>query len=214
MLAAMFAGFPADALAFYEGLEADNAKPYWEAHRDTYERCVRDPMEDLIEELRDEFGLGKVFRPYRDVRFSKDKRLYKEACGAVLHPEGAEVGVHYVELSSKGLRVGAGAWHFESEALRRIRTAIDDAGRGRTLQEIAARLEEQDMPLFPPELKTAPRGFAKDHPRIELLRHKRFAAMTLLAPGPWLHTREALERVAERWRVAAPLNAWLERAAA
>jgi uncharacterized protein (TIGR02453 family) len=214
MLSAMFAGFPPDAPTFYVGLEADNSKPYWTANRDIYEGCVREPMEDLIEELRDEFGLGKVFRPYRDVRFSKDKRLYKEACGAVLHPEGAKLSVHYVELSAKGLRLGAGAWHFEPELLRRIRTAIDDDGRGGGLQEIAARLDEEGMPLHAPELKTAPRGFAKDHPRIELLRRKRFAATALLEPGPWLHTRETVDRVAEQWRLAGPLNAWLERAAA
>jgi uncharacterized protein (TIGR02453 family) len=210
----VFGGFPPEALAFYAGLQRDNSRSYWEANRDVYESAVRDPMEELVEELRDEFGLGKVFRPYRDVRFSKDKRLYKEACGAVLHPEGAGLAVNYVELSAQGLRLGAGAWHVEPEQLRRIRTAIDDDGRGRTLQEIAARLEEEGMPLYAPELKTAPRGFARDHPRIDLLRRKRFAAMTLLEPGPWLHTREALDRAAERWRTAKPLHDWLERAAA
>ena len=160
----MFAGFPPDALFFYEGLEADNSRSYWTARREIYEGSVREPMEDLVE--------------------------------------------------AKGLRLGVGAWHFEPELLRRIRTAIDDDGRGRSLQDIAARLDEEGMPLYAPELKTAPRGFAKDHPRIELLRRKRFAATALLEPGLWLHTRAALDRAAEQWRLATPLNAWLERAAA
>src|SRR3712207_6801925 len=111
MLAAVFEGFPAEALRFYEGLEADNSKPYWQEHRDVYEQAVREPMEELILELYREFGAGKVFRPYRDVRFSKDKSPYKTACGALLTPDGATRGGHYVELSARGLTVGGGVWH-------------------------------------------------------------------------------------------------------
>jgi uncharacterized protein (TIGR02453 family) len=214
MLATMFGGFPPEALEFYAGLERDNAKPYWEAHRELYETAVRDPMEDLIEELSGEFGLGKVFRPYRDVRFSKDKTPYKTQCAALLRQDRAKLGGFYVELSSAGLRLGGGAWHFEPDAMRRIRAAIDDDARGRKLQEIAARLEEEGMPLYQPELKTAPRGFPKDHPRIELLRRKRFAAMAVLEPGRWLHSRKALDRVADGWRRTLPLHDWLERAVA
>src|SRR5688500_7647233 len=114
----MFDGFPRAALAFYEGLEQDNAKPYWEAQREVYETAVRDPMEDLIEELRDEFGLGKVFRPYRDTRFSKDKTPYKTQCAGLLRPDRAKLSGFYIELSARGLRLGAGAWHFEPDAMR------------------------------------------------------------------------------------------------
>ena len=209
----MFAGFPPAALTFYEGLEAENAKPYWEAHRDVYESCVREPMEQLLDAVQDEFGDAKVFRPYRDVRFSKDKRPYKETCAALVSPDDAHRRGFYVELSSRGLTVGGGVWHLEPDVLQRIRAAIDDDDRGRELQEIASRLEEEGMPLHPPELKTAPRGYAKDHPRIELLRHKRFAALSHLGAGPWLHTPEAAERVAERWRLTRPLQDWLERSA-
>lgn len=67
------------------------------------------------------------------------------------------------------------------------------------------------MTLIGPELKTAPRGFPKDHPRIDLLRRKSFAAVALHAPGPWLETEEAKQRVIAGWEAAAPLNAWLER---
>ncbi len=209
----MFAGFPPDALTFYAGLEADNAKPYWEAHRHTYERSVREPMEQLLDQVRDEFGDAKVFRPYRDVRFAKDKRPYKEVCAALLRPDEASLRGFYVELSSRGLTVGGGVWHLETDQLARIRRAIDDDARGAALQEIASRLEEEGMPLHPPELKTAPRGYAKDHPRIGLLRHRRFAALTHLGTGPWLHTAEARERVADRWRLTHPLQDWLERSA-
>ena len=106
------------------------------------------------------------------------------------------------------------AWHSAPDALLRIRAAIDADDRGEALKEIAARLEDEGMPLHAPEPKTAPRGFARDHTRIVRLRRERFAAMALLEPGRWLHTRTALDRVAAQWRVGRPLDDWLERAVA
>ena len=214
MLAPVFVGFPPEAIAFYEGLEADNSKTYWQAHKDVYEDAVREPMEELIDELHPEFGAGKVFRPYRDVRFSKDKSPYKTACAALLRPDGREHGGYYVELSSKGLRLGGGVWHLEAPLLARARKAIDDDKSGRALQEVAEKLDEEGMPLYEPELKRAPRGYAVDHPRIDLLRRTRFAALTTLEPGPWLHGREALDRVVDGWRRTRPLHDWLEKHAA
>ena len=208
----MFDGFPPEALAFYEGLSADNSKGFWQEHRDTYERCVREPMEELVLELNEEFGAGKVFRPYRDVRFSKDKSPYKTACGALLAPDGVPGGGHYVEISAGGLTVGGGIWHVEAPALARIRKAIDDEKRGAELERIAAALDKEGMPLHEPELKTAPRGFTRDHPRIDLLRRKRFAALARHEPGPWLHSRKALDRIVERWRATRPLQDWLAQA--
>lgn len=73
----MFTGFPVAALDFYEDLEADNSKAFWAAHKAVYDDCVRGPMRALLGELEDEFGEGKMFRPYRDVRFSRDKIPYK-----------------------------------------------------------------------------------------------------------------------------------------
>ena len=72
-----FDGFPERALIFYEGLEADNSKPYWTDHKAVYEECVQAPMLALLAELEPEFGAAKFFRPYRDVRFAKDKTPYK-----------------------------------------------------------------------------------------------------------------------------------------
>jgi uncharacterized protein (DUF2461 family) len=77
-----FTGWPVEAVEFYEGLQADNSKVYWDAHKSVYSDCVRAPMEQLLGELADEFGPGKLFRPYRDVRFSADKTPYKTSCAA------------------------------------------------------------------------------------------------------------------------------------
>jgi len=198
-----FAGFPSEALAFYAGLAADNSKAYFDAHRETYEAAVREPLELLLAELSPEFGTGKVFRPYRDVRFSRDKSPYKLAAAAVL---GGSPRTHYVEISAAGLRTGAGMWEPDRGQLERIRRAIDDERHGPELARIAAKL-----PLHEPELKTAPRGFARDHPRIDLLRRKRFAVLRAHAPAPWLHDRRACDRVVADWRSAGPLLDWLDR---
>ncbi|KMS71770.1 hypothetical protein ACZ91_65130, partial [Streptomyces regensis] len=95
-----FAGFGEYAIDFYDGLVADNSKPYWNANVETYRRDVRAPMEQLLAELADEFadlGEPKVFRPYRDVRFAKDKTPYKTHCGGVIEA-GRGGGAYYVEI--------------------------------------------------------------------------------------------------------------------
>jgi uncharacterized protein (TIGR02453 family) len=206
-----FAGFPPEALTFYAGLEADNTKAYWQAHRDVYEDAVREPLEVLLEELRDEFGTANVFRPYRNLRFSKDKTPYKTAQGAILAKDGHHAGHRYIELSASGLRLGAGRYHPERDELERTRRAIVDREHGAELEAIKQQLERDGFEYMPPELKTAPRGYPKDHPRIDLLRRKRHATVIKLDPGPWLHTEEAKQRVQDLWRQTTPLLDWLER---
>src|SRR5260370_41241974 len=91
-----FSGWAEEALDFYEGLEADNTKTYWTRQKAVYEDKVLRPMMELLDELGPEFGESKIFRPYRDVRFSKDKTPYKTHMGAML-------GGGYVQLSAQGL---------------------------------------------------------------------------------------------------------------
>ena len=71
-MGAGFHGIPTTALDFYEDLEADNSKAFWTAHNHVYEESVRGPIQALAETLGPEFGTGKLFRPYRDVRFAKE----------------------------------------------------------------------------------------------------------------------------------------------
>ena len=98
-----FAGWPEEALDFYDGLEADNSKAYWLANKQIYDECVLAPMRELVAEIESEPGESKIFRPYRDVRFSKDKSPYKTQMGARL-------GRGYIQLSAKGLAVGDGMY--------------------------------------------------------------------------------------------------------
>lgn len=199
-----FRGWPAEALEFYEGLAADNSKSYWQAHKTAYDECVLRPMLELLAELDAEFGAGKVFRPYRDVRFSADKSPYKTAIGATLARGG------YVQLSADGLAVGCGMYHLEPDELARFRDAVSDDATGRRLETIVAELRAAGVDVTARDvLKTAPRGYAKDHPRAELLRHKGLVAWKQWPVARWLGTAKAKDRVVDVLRAAGPLNDWL-----
>ena len=198
-----FKGWPERALDFYEGLEADNSKAYWLGHKDVYERDVKAPMDALLAELAPEFGEARLFRPYRDTRFSHDKSPYKTTIAAM-------IGDGYVQLSANGLMAGAGMYHLAPDQLERYRAAVGTDGPGRRLQSIvdtlrAARLEVAAMET----LKTAPRGYPMDHPRVELLRHKGLVAMKAWPVASWLRTAGAKKRVVDVFHASAPLLAWL-----
>ncbi len=198
-----FRGWPVEALEFFEGLEADNSKAYWQANRAAYETTVRAPMDALIEELAPEFGEGRIFRPYRDVRFSADKSPYKVHIGAML-------GGGYVQLSSRGLAAGAGMWEMAPDQLERYREAVDADRPGEQLEGVVADIRASGADVISHgALKTAPRGYPKDHPRIELLRYKGIAAWRDWPVGAWLGTAKARDRVVGLLRVAEPLNEWL-----
>jgi uncharacterized protein (TIGR02453 family) len=202
-----FAGFPEQALVFYEGLEADNSKPYWTDHKAEYEECVLAPMEALLAELEPEFGPAKLFRPYRDVRFSKDKSPYKTQIGAVVGRPGLASG--YVQLSASGLLVAGGCYHIESAQVQRLRGAVDAAASGTELDRILAALRRSGHQLAGDQLTRVPRGYPPDHPRAELLKYKSLYAYREWQPEPWLHERAALTKVRTVWRAVAPLTGWL-----
>ena len=200
-----FTGWPVEGVEFYEGLQADNSKVYWQEHKAVYERDVRGPMEQLLAELAGEFGAGKLFRPYRDVRFSADKTPYKTNCAATL-------GAGYISFSADGLSTGAGLYLPDSAALQRYRTAVTQEKSGNELVAIVTALHKAGYETMAHEvLKTAPRGVSKDHPRIDLLRHKGIAMMKTWPVGAWLGTAKAKERVVTTLRAAAPLGDWLTR---
>jgi uncharacterized protein (TIGR02453 family) len=198
-----FDGFPERALIFYEGLEADNSKPYWTDHREVYERDVKAPMLALLAELEEEFGSGKLFRPYRDVRFAKDKTPYKVNAAAAV--EG-----RYVSLSADGLFLGGGYYRPAPDQLDRLRRAIADDVQGAALERAVAAVAATGLEVGGEQLSRAPRGYPADHPRIELLKRKSLVASRHWEPEPWLHTPETLTRVRTVWRGLTPLLDWLD----
>ena len=204
-----FEGFPDEGLVFYEGLEADNSKTYWTRNKAVYDTSVRAPLQALADELAAEFGPAKLFRPYRDVRFSNDKTPYKTHQGAVVEPPGRGAGAWYVQISADGLRVAGGAWRLESDQVARYRRAVaDDVQGGRLLAEVA-RLTAAGWQVGGDRLTRVPSGFVVDADRADLLRHKSLNVAQQWEPAAWLHSAEALDRVRNAWRDVVALNAWL-----
>jgi uncharacterized protein (TIGR02453 family) len=205
-----FAGFPEQALDFYEGLEADNTKAYWTEHRPTYERCVRAPLLALCAVLEPEFGPAKLFRPYRDVRFSADKSPYKTAQGALLIGADGD-HVWYLQLGAPGLLVATGYHEMASDQVARYRAAVDDETTGEQLAAVLDDVEAAGHRVVGEVMKTRPRGTDPAHPRLELLRFRTLTAMHQFGPEPWLHTPEVAQVVARTWGEMAALDAWLGR---
>jgi uncharacterized protein (TIGR02453 family) len=198
-----FKGWPVEALEFFEGLEADNSKSYWQANKVTYETLVRAPMEALLAELEPDYGEGKIFRPYRDVRFSLDKSPYKTNIAAV-------IGDGYIHLSAAGLGAGSGMWEMAADQLERYRQAVSKDGPGNALETILATARAAGLKAEGHDvLKTAPKGYPKDHPRIELLRYKGLVTWKDFPVGAWLGTKKVKDRLVEFLEASKPLNGWL-----
>lgn len=202
-----FTGFPEAALDFYDDLEIDNSKVFWEAHKDVYRDSVAAPMKALTAELADEFGAAKIFRPYRDVRFSKDKTPYKTHQGAFVSV-GPATG-YYVQIGAPGVRVGAGFYHAEPDRLARLRRAIDEELHGAELEHLVTGLARKGWDVDGDRLKTAPRGFPKDHPRIELLRHRSLTVSRDYGFDEAIHTSALVDRIRVHWRETRQLVNWL-----
>ena len=203
-----FSGFPDEAFAFYERLAADNSRTFWLANKTVFEQAVRVPMLALLDDLGD-WGPFHVFRPHRDVRFAKDKTPYKDHMGAYGESQGG--AGYYVQFSASGIVAGSGYYQMATDQLERFRHAVDGEAAGAEISAITASLAATGFEIGAiSELKTAPRGYPKDHPRIELLRRKGLVATRHWTLAAWMRTKAVVTRVRGAWEGTAPMNAWLD----
>ena len=206
-----FRGFPVAALDFYDDLEMDNTKSFWTQHKAVYDGDVKAPMEALLAELAPEFApdgrTAKIFRPYRDVRFAKDKTPYKTHQGGYI-AVAAATG-YYVELSARGVRVGGGFYDATSARLGVIRDAVADDKTGPRLERVVGRLEKGGWEIGGERLRTTPRGYDAEHPRIDLLRHKSLTAGRSYGFDDVIHSPALVDRVRGDWREIKPLVDWV-----
>jgi uncharacterized protein (TIGR02453 family) len=200
------AGIPAEAFEFFERLAADNTKAFWTAHQDDWRAQVRDPLVALCAALEPEFGAAHLFRPYRDVRFSKDKSPYKDHQGAFVELEDA-VG-YYLQLSAGGLMVAGGWYAPRGLQVHRYREAVDGP-HGAALERALTAATTAGLVLDGDVMKTRPRGIAPDHPRVDLLRHRSLTLARTWEPAAWMGTRTVVTRVRDTWRAMAPALTWL-----
>lgn len=189
--------FFSPALAtFFRGLAAHNDTAWLEEHREDWERHVRDPMEALLHEASRRYGPGRVLRQHRDLRFTPDKRPYREDTGLT-------AGGMYLSAGADGLQVGGGLYEPARAQITAARTVIDERPHAAAaLQRELDDLTDAGYELAGPPLKTAPRGFPTDHPRIELLRMQHYAALVHLPLDSSLADIEAA------WERVWPLVRW------
>ncbi len=203
-----FTGFPAATFDFYARLEADNSKAFWQANRATYVADVKERFEALAADLG-EFGPFHLFRPYNDVRFTKGRPPYKTQQGMYAEREGG--AGYYVQLSASGLMLGSGYYDMAADQLERFRRAVVDDHRGAEVASLGESLESLGFTMDAiSSLKTAPRGYPKDHPRIALLRRKGLIAVKSFPVAGWMHAPGAAERIVAEWRACDALDDWLD----
>jgi uncharacterized protein (TIGR02453 family) len=176
-------------LNFLRGLKKNNNKAWFEAHRPAYEdaksrfEAFVDELIaglDKVEELRGVTAKDSVMRIFRDVRFSKDKSPYRTSMAAAIGPGGKKSSLlkYYIHLEPDNASMVAGGMHMpESGQLTRFRDTIGrDATRFKRIVN-APEFKRYFGTLEGEKLKTAPQGFARDHPEIELLRLKEVVAI-------------------------------------
>jgi uncharacterized protein (TIGR02453 family) len=197
-----FTGWKGDFRGFFLGLKMNNSKSYFEAHRQQYQQDVKGPMVALLADLEFEFGEARLSRPNRDIRFSADKSPYKSNIYAT-------TSGGYVALDAEGLMVGGGTYEMDAAQLARFREAVAASASGTKLAAIVAALRDKGYDIGGQELKRVPSPNPQDHPRADLLRHKRLIYWRRWPAGKWIATASARERVVQAWKDGADLNAWL-----
>jgi len=203
LVAGKFLGWKGDFKGFFLGLRANNNKAYFEAHRRQYEDEVKAPLVALLQDLEADFGPPRrVSRPYRDIRFSADKSPYKLNIYADLERGG------YIALDAEGLVAAGGRYMLEDGQLRKLREAIASDRSGKQLVAIVSDLRKKGYQVEGQELKRVPPPYPQDHPRADLLRHKRLIYWKRWPVEPWIATPSVRARVSKAWRDGEALNQW------
>ena len=198
-----FTGFTRDAFSFWKGLERNNNRVWFQAHKDQYEQAVRRPMQLLIEELAPLYGPGRLSRINKDMRFAKEKP-YKNYLATGLSGS-------YISFSKEGLWVGTGMYKPEPAALRQLREAIANDASGRELTKLAAVLRRKGFEVDThARLDKPPRGYDPTHPRADLLRMKDIYIGKLFGAEDVASAR-LLQGVAKAMAELEPFRVWLRK---
>lgn len=198
----MSTGIPAEAFDFYDHLAIDNTRDFWAAHKGEYEQYVREPLRALAEAVESDFGPSHLYRPYRDMRFSKDKTPIKDHQGCVF---AAENGLGwYVQISGAGLMVAGGWYQSTGPQVKRYREYLAEYS-SEQLRKAIAVAEAAGFVIDGDQLKTRPRGVAEDDPDLDLFRHRTLHATRKWEPGAWMETPELEVVVRESFEAIRPL---------
>lgn len=217
-----FTGFPDEGIRFLRTLKRNNNRPWFEKNRETYETQVKLPMQSLIVDLQPhmkslapEFEADpkrSLFRIYRDVRFSKDKRPYKTHVAAQFvfrgGPKGKSGAGFYLHVEPGEVYIGAGSYMPESDQLKKIRKAIAEKPQEFKRVVNNASFKRRFKRIEGEKLTRVPAGFEPDHPMAEWLRQKQFFVW-LEFPESVAKTGRFVGKVAEIFEDAYPLVKFL-----
>ena len=204
-----FDGFGRGVVPFFQGLQADNSREYWLAHKAVFESDVADPLRNLAAALGDEFGTVKVYRPNRDLRFTADRRPYQEQARLGASSNDSAGGL-FLQVSVDGLFLGGGCFHLASDQVDRWRIAVADDAVAADLLRTIESLLAAGFPLLEGDSMTGtPRGWSKDHPRIGLIRRRNLAVGRFFEPDV-LYSKALLDIVRHGWSVSERWLAWLD----
>ncbi len=223
-MAPTFSGFDKTLFTFVRQLAENNDRDWFQANKARYQEVVVQPLCDFIAAIAPRLRKisphyvadprphgGSMFRIYRDTRFSKDKRPYKEHAACQFRHEAgkdAHAPGFYVHLAPTEVFFGGGVWLPPSPELKRIRDAIvrDSAGWSRVIKN--KRFAATFDGVHGNALTRPPRGFDAEHPHIEDIKRKSFFAMRQAAPRDALRD-DFLDEVDTTFRAAAPLMKFL-----
>lgn len=198
-------------LQFLKDLANNNDRDWFADHKSTYEKARKNAkavFEKIHQNLQvhDEIEKSKMMRIYRDVRFSNDKTPYKINFANSYSRLGKELrGGYYLQIQPQNSFVAGGFWEPDKDDLFRIRKEIEqDASEIKGILEDKTFQEHfgNDFYSFS-ELKTAPRGFDKDHPDVELLRKKGFIAVENFSDEEVL-SKDFINKVDESYKAMRP----------
>ena len=182
----MFDGFPEEQRAFFAAVAQETSWDVVGARAEQHRRSIYEPMCELVQELEAEFGPAKVYRLHRSPRYWVEQWAYADAVDTIAFG---------ISLSLEGLWVEGGWLRSSADQVARYRRAVDPR-----LETIVAELRSRGFELLGERLKRA---------ETELLSYRSLVAGRPLGAGPWLATREPVERVRAEWRNLRPLVSWL-----
>jgi uncharacterized protein (TIGR02453 family) len=225
MTTTAFAGMPDEGLAFLEDLEERNTRDFFDANKQVFKEQVQAPFAALVEaaaaRLRrsvPDLGPPKLFRIYRDLRFSRDKTPYKTSMSASVpsraRDDGGGPGVDtgfYVNVGPAGLYTASGLYHADRADLARVRAAVADPDSGPELEAIFRRAAAKGLEPWLDPLQRMPREWPADHPRAALLKARSLVLNRQHERASWLQTAELLDHLVADWKAMIPFNRWLER---
>lgn len=198
----MSTGIPAEAFEFYDHLAVDNSREFWAAHKGEYEQYVRDPLLALATAIEPNFGAAHLYRPYRDIRFSKDKTPYKDHQGCLFAaPNGLG---WYLQVSSAGVMIAGGWYQSTGEQVKRYRDHLAEFG-GRDLRKAMAAATKRGFLVDGNRLKTKPRGVDADDPDLDLYRYRTMHATQHWEAEAWMGTKRLEKKVRSSFEQIRPL---------